>query len=843
MFRSCFETPNDEGSPDSSPSNNNKRLASVSFSNLDSRENVLLEVVGAMGLASIKGFANSYCTVAVNDKTVHKTSVVKNDRSPIWTIASKSLCLLKLDKSGAVTVKLWNCKRIGIGGSQVVGSLNLDYTTLINGHGVRLEYNLIPGNKILTLALRFRVASDHDLAFMKSSSSPDLPLPWVKSPRHDHSVSDLDFRKESRKKMFQQTTKSKRMLFSRENEETKHRVQPFPDPDDPTTAWMTKQEIKDKAMLPSKRWAEVGKGSYGAIYLELLGCDDLPNMDLIDGVTDTFAAIVFEDSFVRSCVIHDSLSPRWMPWSNRAFKFNVTHPSSVLRLGIFDFDDVPLDVPQIDGHDPISRIELFPNQFEHNTVYTLQYPLFRGVSGDERCGKLSIRLRVQWFDPSAVNAALSFVTPPRFYINTETEHSWRLVRYVIRGEVDMQQVSVQTLKQYVQELLDHWMEFCYVLDVFAEILLWRGNLRLNILGREVLLWCPIHSIVLFLAVKLGMDYPQFLPAIFLYLIAYALLSKNVGLAKHPNPFCRVKSFERFSHRFPYYEKKVYISPGDGIEECEKLRVVDEYRAMRVKAFLYEFIMIGLSAYNVYNKTTPIDPSTVATSKNFLSSLYLNYLHYVIILMRVICKQVRLLINFVNWKTHSTYKVTTFLFLTATTWCIFPYKDALLFGAKILVLLPLGPHLAIIDWLWIQNYYRTSDQLFDHFDRDELPTSEEQMREEIASRPNICDFLLTSTLIRDLGKSGRIVSEHSLKLRDFRKRRYGNFTESVQNSASAAKFIPLPESFAQPYGDGDGEYKDLPAESLVWSTIAGQKLEGSMVFHCEKTSLGVKEKAI
>lgn len=209
----------------------------------------------------------------------------------------------------------------------------------------------------------------------------------------------------------------------------------------------------------------------------------------------------------------------------------------------------------------------------------------------------------------------------------------RLVRYVIRGEVDPQEVSVPCLKQYVQELLDHWMEFCYVLDVFAEILLWRGNLRFQIFGSELSIWCPIHSVVLLVAVKSAMDYPEFLPAIFFYLIAYALLSKNIGLAKHPNPYCRVKSFHRFSHRFPYYEKKVYIAPEEGLEESEKLRVLDEYKSIRVKAFLYEFIMIALSVYQVYNKTTPLDPSTVATSQNFLSSLYLNYLYYVIVLVR------------------------------------------------------------------------------------------------------------------------------------------------------------------------------------------------------------------
>lgn len=132
---------------------------------------------------------------------------------------------------------------------------------------------------------------------------------------------------------------------------------------------------------------------------------------------------------------------------------------------------------------------------------------------------------------------------------------------------------------------------------------------------------------------------------------------------------------------------------------------------------------------------------------------------------------------------------------------------------------------------------------DHINRDELPTSAEGMKEEIANRPNLFDFLLTSTLIRDMGKSGRIVSEEFLKLRDFRMRRYGDFAESVQNSASATKFIPLPESFAQPYGDDDGEYKDLPAKSLVWSSIAGQKLEGSMVFNTSTMSSGVKEKSI
>lgn len=79
MFRSCFESPNDDD--DDSRTNaatNQKKLASVSFSQETIlREHVLLEIVGAMGLSSMKDFSNSYCTVDVNDKTVHKTSTVK----------------------------------------------------------------------------------------------------------------------------------------------------------------------------------------------------------------------------------------------------------------------------------------------------------------------------------------------------------------------------------------------------------------------------------------------------------------------------------------------------------------------------------------------------------------------------------------------------------------------------------------------------------------------------------------------------------------------------------------------------------------------------------------------
>lgn len=178
-------------------------------------------------------------------------------------------------------------------------------------------------------------------------------------------------------------------------------------------------------------------------------------------------------------------------------------------------------------------------------------------------------------------------------------------------------------------------------------------------------------------------------------------------------------------------------------------------------------------------------------------------------------------NFVNWKTHSSYKVTLIMLVLATTWCLFPYKYLVVPGIKVCVLLVLGPHLKILDVLWIQQFYRTKKQLF----ADGLPTSEEEMKEEISSRPNILDSLLTSSWIREMGKSGRIVSEDNMKLREFRKEQYGKFSENVHYNASVFPSTPLPSSFAQPYT----EYKDLSQQSSTWSQIAGQKLEGNMIY--------------
>jgi C2 domain len=146
---------------------------------------------------------------------------------------------------------------------------------------------------------------------------------------------------------------------------------------------MTKTQIQNEALKPSSDWIEAGAGSVGKLYLELIGCDKLPNIDKginIRDKTDVFACVVYEDVVVNSDVIANTLSPRWMPWSQRAFVLNMLHPSSDVFVGIFDHD-AELNPLQLVTratstlHDPIGRIVVNLSHFIPGTSYLLHVSL------------------------------------------------------------------------------------------------------------------------------------------------------------------------------------------------------------------------------------------------------------------------------------------------------------------------------------------------------------------------------------------------------------------------------------------------------------------------------------
>lgn len=251
-----------------------------------------------------------------------------------------------------------------------------------------------------------------------------------------------------------------------------------------------------------------------------------------------------------------------------------------------------------------------------------------------------MRLQVRWRKPlSEVSRAQSYLSPPRFIINTETQRSWKTIRYLTRGAVDMADVTIDSCKLFANELLDHLREYCYLFDIAFSIFLWRGTYQFSIFERTYVVWLPIDSAAVFAAVCLSLEFPVYLPSIVLYSFAFALLRKNYCLSSNPSPWHRKKSFQKVAMtNIGFKTQPVRISPGTGEKRAQMEARIEEYRMHRVTGFLYEFLFIGLKVYRVYSKTSPVDISTASKSGGLLSSLYLNYLTYLHMLLKCKCSQ-------------------------------------------------------------------------------------------------------------------------------------------------------------------------------------------------------------
>lgn len=206
---------------------------------------------------------------------------------------------------------------------------------------------------------------------------------------------------------------------------------------------MTEAQINEEVMKDSQNWLDAGSGSLGRVYLEVLQCDELPNLDtggFLGNKTDTFVFAVFEDTIVKTDIIDDSLSPRWLPWSNRAFVFHIMNCTSPLYLGVFDFD------PGYDDHDLIGRIAIDLCNFHKNTTFVLKYDVFPTAKLTDRVrqGSIKIRLRLEVDDERKMLLS-ALEPPPTVYVNVKAKKDWALVRYTCQGKVDTSAYSMKVI--------------------------------------------------------------------------------------------------------------------------------------------------------------------------------------------------------------------------------------------------------------------------------------------------------------------------------------------------------------------------------------------------------------
>ena len=642
-----------------------------------------------------------------------------------------------------------------------------------------------------------------------------------------------------------------------------YRVLPGPDPYCPpeTTEWMNEEQILQTALRPSYHFVHAGTGSVGKCFVEVLGAQNLPNMDLNvcgDNCTDPFAAMIFEDSLVRTDMLWDELNPRWMPWTMRAFCFHIRHPQSLLYLGIFDYDEVPLDF-----HDAVGRVVINIANFTANTTYLLHYDLQhdpRYQPEDEGRGQVQIRLRVEWQDEVQMHK-LSFTAPPKCIINCETDKSFQVVRYLKRGPVDMEASTMETMRVYLGEVALYWRRYCHFLDILFEVLLWRGRLHLSYFGfsskdSKASVWFPIHSIALSTAVLLSLEYPHLIGPIFFYAIAWMLLAINFHNSRHPYPWKQCRKWMEYNYAVLTghslkKEVRIEASTEDDwvVRAGHRKDKVDEWRGKRMSALIGATLSFYNGIYQIYS-TTIVTARFFSTKQNTWTLLgsKLTYPHMA---LKYLCKYSRLYLGFINWDGYGANNVVLKSLLIATVWLFIPFNAILLWVCRILAWTLLGPWMKLVDIYWVHSWYKTSNELAE--------LVEQGVEEPDPDLPDY-DSILHSGWIKDMADKGRLVAEHALKLKDMRDHRFGRYSEFIPSlDESRYPSIPLPQSTAEPFvsqarpanATTSSRSVDLSTTELAATAhlvtpsrfVACQKLYGTMIMEHVRDSFHVAKKSL
>jgi hypothetical protein len=333
-----------------------------------------------------------------------------------------------------------------------------------------------------------------------------------------------------------------------------HRVRPYPDPTRPLqTEWLSKQQIQQESQKQSTNWMKAGSGDIGFLYVEILGCDDLFNTDLLKTTnlldkTDCFVNLVHEDGVVNTDVIRDSLSPRWMPWSRRAFCFGVAHPQSNLFLGIFDHDMEKSPFKAVmrtvsKQHVPIGRCVVNLSMFLPETLYTLTYPIYYSETDRLRenpRGTIQLRLRIEWNSPRKA-LLRSVKPPPPIVVSCARKMHWQVAQYTVNGVYDDTHFSTTTIAHHISELQSYRKVLPHLQDFLLTVWLWRGHFRVKIPGQAAIL-LPLHSLTAFswgLAISWDFNY---IPSFLVFCIGWSFLAANEFACATPSPWHKRRGY-------------------------------------------------------------------------------------------------------------------------------------------------------------------------------------------------------------------------------------------------------------------------------------------------------------
>lgn len=677
----------------------------------------------------------------------------------------------------------------------------------------------VPENSIKSIARKPKVLLNHASQIMTTSWDTILGTfrpSTSSSTREDHKwsiVSDKSF-------MNALPRKQRKDRYGR----VEYLVKPYPDPKNlDGTKWLTKDEFNAKALESSSNWIQmVGheKHDLGSLFLEIIQVSNMPNLDtgqLVGDVTDAFIGAVFEDNIVRTDVIDNELSPRFMPWTQRAFIFPIKHPSSLLFLGVFDYD-------VLGNHDPVGRVVVDLNNFHPDTVYLLDYKLryLADQSGlkDDR-GTLRIRLRLEW-KHNRQNVFQIYAPLPKIMVNVPDERSFKIVRYLCTGRIHSDKPSIPSCKAYMRELLSYKDQSWVFLDAIISTILWRGTMQIGTSSLHLSLWFPVDSILVFLAGIIANEQPFRIPSLVFLSIAYIMFKSGYNSSKNPYPWMRTKSPIPFvrNRMMTYVEHQGYLEYMD-MKRMKKMRIerlkilcnaIKEFK----NAVQREYVKLDYTYYLVSTE----EKRLFKFNATFLIDDYVSYLQQV---LESLCYQLRVAKSILTWKSYNiSFVIMTRCLIVGVLLSIVPIAFILRWTGRILVFTFFGPWMKIIDVCFVQPYYPI------HTEETDLKEYKDWITDKV---------LNASSKINKISQQIRLAEEEGVKLKAMKELRFGSFTEEVRVMDTGRYFYyPEATSTARPYYSQislqEYGYRYQSLESVDVRKLSGQRLYGSMIPHTQ-----------
>ena len=392
-------------------------------SSADEKKVILAEIIGATDLQhhtdpKLSSTMHPFVIAIIHGngppKILCRTKRAKETCNPIWCIERRCLFLIHVssemsenESSYQVQFDVRDRDSIDRLACTMIGSHKLSLKEILHACEEKAEermelkletssfdYSTEDHNK---LAVRFRFATPLDLEFMQELERinqnakffPSLfndPTQKLKDLMENATSEKLNTRPQmitemSQREMGYRVVSMMTDMYSKKTSKGRDgvrrtRVQPGPDPARPKeTTYLSHEEMQSEIHKPSTNWTGAGTDTHdslGTVFLEILECEGLPNMDAggaLGNKTDAFVCAIYEESLVQTDVIDDRLSPMWMPWAQRSFCFHMKQPLSQLFISVNDFDLGP------SAHDAIGRIAVNLNHFEADVVYTLKYKI------------------------------------------------------------------------------------------------------------------------------------------------------------------------------------------------------------------------------------------------------------------------------------------------------------------------------------------------------------------------------------------------------------------------------------------------------------------------------------